>query len=112
MDRTEYERELGAERASLEIERATLETRSRQMAEQMRTCLTRIDELERVNHVLREDAAIAARREKSFAGQLAMVREELERREHEKAALINSLETALGTIYKLKQTNTSLSTFL
>jgi len=103
LERTENERELGMERASLE-------TRSRQMAEQMRTCLARIDELERVNHVLREDAGIAARREKSFAGQLAMVREELERREEEKAALISSLETALATIYKLKKTKT-VSTF-
>lgn len=72
------------------------------MAEQMRTCLARIDELEHSNQMLREDVAIAARREKGFAGQLAMVREELERREVEKAALITSLETALSTIYKLK----------
>lgn len=103
LERTENERQLGMERASLE-------TRSRQMAEQMRTCLARIDELERVNRVLREDAGIAARREKSFAGQLAMVREELERREEEKAALISSLETALATIYKLKKSKT-VSTF-
>ena len=103
LERTENERELGMERASLE-------TRSRQMAEQMRTCLARIDELERVNRVLREDAGIAARREKSFAGQLAMVREELERREEEKAALISSLETALATIYKLKKSK-AVSTF-
>ena len=103
LERTENERELGMERASLE-------TRSRQMAEQMRTCLARIDELERVNRVLREDAGIAARREKSFAGQLAMVREELELREEEKAALISSLETALATIYKLKKSK-AVSTF-
>ncbi len=95
IERTEYERD------SRQM-RADAEARSRQMAEQMRTCLARIDELEHSNQMLREDVAIAARREKGFAGQLAMVREELERREVEKAALITSLETALSTIYKLK----------
>ncbi len=95
LERTEYERDSRQTRADAEV-------RSRQMAEQMRTCLARIDELERSNYILREDVAIAARREKGFAGQLAMVREELERREVEKAALITSLETALSTIYKLK----------
>ena len=95
LERTEYERDSQQVRADVEI-------RSRQMAEQMRTCLGRIDELERSNNMLREDMAIASRREKGFVGQLAMVREELERREVEKAALITSLETALSTIYKQK----------
>jgi hypothetical protein len=95
LERTEYERDSRQTKADVEI-------RSRQMAEQMRTCLARIDELERANEILREDVAIAARREKGFVGQLAMVQEELERREVEKAALITSLETALSTIYKLK----------
>ena len=102
----ELSTQLDLERAENERDsqqtQAELALRSRQMADQMRTCLGRIDELEHANGILREDIGIATRRERGFAGQLAMLQEELERREEEKAALITSLETALSTIYKLK----------
>ena len=86
----ERERTRGLERACREMQE---EHASKQMCTpmQMKSCLSRIDELENRNASLDEDLRIQVRRTKAVSRQLEMVQVELERCEEEKAALVESL---------------------
>ena len=76
----------------------------------MKTCLSRIDELENRNARLDEDLRIQVRRTKTVLRQLEMVQVELERCEEEKAALVESLTQCHVTISDMQDNASSTAT--
>lgn len=104
----ERERARGLERACREMQE---EHASKKMCTpmQMKSCLSRIDELENRNLRLDEDLRIQVRRTKAVSRQLEMVQVELERCEEEKAALVESLSQCHVQMSDMQQISFSSS---